>query len=54
MKKSILGNGCQIDGDVEVVYYFVGYLVAGATIKNSIIMQRCKIQVGVYCKCHLG
>jgi glucose-1-phosphate adenylyltransferase len=47
--KSILGNGCQIDGDVEGSILFRGVSVeAGATIKNSIIMQRCKIEAGVY------
>ncbi|QUW22982.1 glucose-1-phosphate adenylyltransferase subunit GlgD [Sporosarcina sp. Marseille-Q4063] len=49
VKKSILGNGCQIDGDVEGSILFRGVSVEeGATIKNSIIMQRCKIEAGVY------
>ena len=49
VKQSILGNGCQIDGDVEGSILFRGVTVeAGATIKNSIIMQRCKIEAGVY------
>ena len=49
MVQSILGNGCQIDGNVEGSILFRGVSVeAGATIKNSIIMQRCKIEAGVY------
>lgn len=49
VKRSILANGCVIDGDVEGSILFRGVTVeAGATIKNSIIMQRCKIEAGVY------
>ena len=49
VKKSILANGCVIDGDVEGSILFRGVSVeAGATIKNSIIMQRCTIEAGVY------
>ena len=49
VKKSILANGCVIDGEVEGSVLFRGVTVeAGATIKNSIIMQRCTIEAGVY------
>ncbi|MBS4175963.1 glucose-1-phosphate adenylyltransferase subunit GlgD [Lederbergia citrea] len=49
VKKSILANGCIIDGEVEGSVLFRGVSVKeGATIKNSIIMQRCTIEPGVY------
>ncbi|MEK3887645.1 glucose-1-phosphate adenylyltransferase subunit GlgD [Bacillus sp. FSL K6-3431] len=49
VKKSILANGCVIDGDVEGSVLFREVAVKqGATIKNSIIMQRCTIEEGVY------
>lgn len=49
VKRSILANGCSIDGTVENSVLFRGVSVeAGATIKNSIIMQRCKIASGVH------
>ncbi|MBS4208617.1 glucose-1-phosphate adenylyltransferase subunit GlgD [Bacillus sp. FJAT-50079] len=49
VKKSILANGCVIDGDVEGSILFRGVNVkAGAVVKNSIIMQRCTIEPGVY------
>ena len=49
VKRSILGNGCLVDGDVEGSVLFRGVSVqAGATVKNSIIMQRCTIEAGVY------
>ncbi len=49
VKRSILANGCVIDGEVEGSILFRGVSVeAGATVKNSIIMQRCTIESGVY------
>lgn len=49
VKRSILANGCVIDGDVENSILFRGVTVEkGATIKNSIILQRCKIEAGVH------
>lgn len=49
VKKSILANGCIIDGNVEGSVLFRGVEVKeGASIKNSIIMQRCTIEEGVY------
>lgn len=49
VKKSILANGCVIDGEVEGSVLFRGVSVKeGATIKNSIIMQRCTIESGVH------
>lgn len=49
VKRSIIANGCVIDGGVENSVLFRGVTVeAGATIKNSIIMQRCKIEAGVH------
>ncbi|WP_249871514.1 glucose-1-phosphate adenylyltransferase subunit GlgD [Oceanobacillus saliphilus] len=46
---SLLANGCVIDGTVEGSMLFRGVNVKkGATIKNSIIMQRCTIEEGVY------
>lgn len=48
-KSSILANGCVIDGTVENSILFRGVIVEkGATIKNSIIMQRCKIEADVH------
>ena len=49
VKRSIIANGCQIDGDVEGSILFREVTVgAGATVKNSIIMQRCTIEPGVH------
>ncbi|MCZ2256935.1 glucose-1-phosphate adenylyltransferase subunit GlgD [Sporosarcina sp. G11-34] len=49
VKQSILANGCLIDGNVEGSVLFRGVSVAaGATVKNSIIMQRCTIEEGVH------
>ena len=49
VKKSIVGNGCVIDGDVEHSILFRGVHVGkGAVIKNSIIMQRTSIGEDVY------
>ncbi|QNK87352.1 glucose-1-phosphate adenylyltransferase subunit GlgD [Sporosarcina sp. resist] len=49
VKKSILANGCIIAGEVEGSVLFRGVTVEeGATVKNSIIMQRCKIEAGVH------
>ncbi|UTR10629.1 glucose-1-phosphate adenylyltransferase subunit GlgD [Evansella sp. LMS18] len=49
VKKSILANGCIIDGNVEGSILFRGVEVKeGATVKNSIIMQRCVIEPGVH------
>lgn len=49
VKKSLLANGCVIDGNVEGSILFRGVSVKeGATIKNSIIMQRCTIEEGVH------
>lgn len=49
VKRSILANGCVIDGDVENSILFRGVSVEeGVSIKNSIIMQRCKIESGVH------
>ncbi|MGJ9460544.1 glucose-1-phosphate adenylyltransferase subunit GlgD [Oceanobacillus sp. CF4.6] len=46
---SLLANGCVIDGAVEGSMLFRGVNVkSGATVKNSIIMQRCTIEEGVY------
>jgi len=46
---SIIANGCVIDGDVDQSILFRGVSVkASAVIKNSIIMQRCTIEDGVY------
>lgn len=47
--RSIVANGCIIEGAVEDSVLFRGVNVAeGATIKNSIIMQRCQIEAGVH------
>ncbi|RDW16204.1 glucose-1-phosphate adenylyltransferase subunit GlgD [Oceanobacillus chungangensis] len=49
VKNSILANGCIIAGEVEDSVLFRGVSVKkGTTIKNSIIMQRCTIDEGVY------
>ncbi|MCU9612016.1 glucose-1-phosphate adenylyltransferase subunit GlgD [Caldibacillus lycopersici] len=49
VKNSILANGCVIDGEVDNSILFRGvHVEEGATIKNSIIMQRCSIGTGVY------
>lgn len=49
VKRSILANGCVIDGEIENSVLFRGVSVAeGATVKNSIIMQRCTIESGVH------
>ena len=49
VKRSIIANGCIIDGEVENSVLFRGVTVeAGAVIKNSIIMQRCTIGADVY------
>jgi glucose-1-phosphate adenylyltransferase len=49
VRGSILANGCIIAGEVEGSVLFRGVTVEeGATIKNSIIMQRCKIEAGVH------
>lgn len=46
---SLLANGCVIDGNVEGSILFRGVNIkSGATVKNSIIMQRCTIEEGVY------
>ncbi|MBP3038544.1 glucose-1-phosphate adenylyltransferase subunit GlgD [Bacillaceae bacterium Marseille-Q3522] len=49
VKKSIIANGCIIEGDVEQSILFRGvHVQEGAKIKNSIIMQRCTIGENVY------
>src|SRR5699024_2848904 len=49
VNKSILANGCVINGNVDGSVLFRGVSVeAGATIKDSIIMQRCTIEAGVH------
>ncbi|MCR2820636.1 glucose-1-phosphate adenylyltransferase subunit GlgD [Lederbergia panacisoli] len=49
VKRSLLANGCVIDGNVEGSILFRGVTIKeGATIKDSIIMQRCTIEPGVY------
>lgn len=49
VKRSLLANGCVIDGEVEGSILFRGVVInEGATIKDSIIMQRCLIEPGVY------
>lgn len=49
VNRSILANGCVIDGDIENSVLFRGVEVhTGATVKNSIIMQRCTIEEDVY------
>ncbi|MDQ0255936.1 glucose-1-phosphate adenylyltransferase [Evansella vedderi] len=46
---SLIANGCVVDGDVENSVLFRGVQVKeGAKIKNSVIMQRCTIEPGVY------
>ncbi|WP_332698258.1 glucose-1-phosphate adenylyltransferase subunit GlgD [Halalkalibacter lacteus] len=47
--QSLLANGCVIDGNVEHSVLFRGvHVQKGATIKNSVIMQRCTIESGAY------
>ncbi|MBS4194067.1 glucose-1-phosphate adenylyltransferase subunit GlgD [Lederbergia citri] len=47
--RSLLANGCVIDGEVEGSILFRGVNIKeGAKIKDSIIMQRCTIEPGVY------
>lgn len=49
VKHSLLANGCVVDGRVEESILFRGVSVhPGATVKNSIIMQRCTIEEGVH------
>ncbi|WP_461176759.1 glucose-1-phosphate adenylyltransferase subunit GlgD [Virgibacillus ainsalahensis] len=49
VNQSIFANGCVIDGNVERSVLFRGVKVGeGASIKNSIIMQRCTIEDGVH------
>lgn len=49
VKNSILSNGCVIDGKIENSILFRGVEVKkGATIKNSIILQRSTIDEDVY------
>ncbi|MEW9676621.1 glucose-1-phosphate adenylyltransferase subunit GlgD [Lentibacillus sp. L22] len=49
VKKSIVANGCVIEGNVEGSVLFRGVSVTeGATVKDSIIMQRCTIDSGVH------
>ncbi len=49
VKQSILANGCYIEGEVEGSVLFREVMVnEGTKIKNSIIMQRCKIEEDVY------
>lgn len=49
VNQSFLANGCIVDGEVDGSILFRGVEVgAGAVIKDSIIMQRCKIEAGVY------
>jgi len=49
VKNSILSNGCVVDGKVENSILFRGVEVKkGATVKNSIIMQRSTIAEDVY------
>lgn len=46
---SIIANGCILNGQVENSILFRGVEVSDhSTIKNSIIMQRCKIEEDVY------
>ncbi|PYZ93805.1 glucose-1-phosphate adenylyltransferase subunit GlgD [Salipaludibacillus keqinensis] len=47
--ESMLANGCVIDGEVSSSVLFRGVRVnKGAKVKNSIVMQRCTIEEGVY------
>ncbi|WP_077624286.1 glucose-1-phosphate adenylyltransferase subunit GlgD [Sediminibacillus massiliensis] len=49
VNRSLLANGCVIDGDVDNSILFRGvHVKAGATVKNSILMQRCTIEPGVH------
>lgn len=48
VQKSLVANGCVVEGTVENSILFRGVNVAkGACIKNSIIMQRCDIEKDV-------
>jgi glucose-1-phosphate adenylyltransferase len=47
--RSILSNGCMIEGEVKDSILFRGVSVAaGTTIKNSIILKGCQIESGVH------
>ena len=49
VKHSLLANGCVVDGRVEESILFRDVSIqTGATVKNSIIMQRCTIEEGVH------
>ncbi|SES14306.1 glucose-1-phosphate adenylyltransferase subunit GlgD [Salisediminibacterium halotolerans] len=49
VSSSMLANGCVIEGEVQDSVLFRGVNVAkNATIKNSVIMQRCKVEEGAY------
>ncbi|MDG5787879.1 glucose-1-phosphate adenylyltransferase subunit GlgD [Evansella sp. AB-P1] len=49
VKGSLIANGCVINGVVEKSVLFRGVNVKeGASIKNSVIMQRCTIESGVH------
>jgi len=49
INKSIVSNGCVIEGDVDQSVLFRGVSVKkGSVIKNSIIMQQCTIEEGAY------
>lgn len=49
VENSILANGCKVNGEVDHSILFRGvHVKEGAKIKNSIIMQRCTIEEGVY------
>ncbi|MCU9600680.1 glucose-1-phosphate adenylyltransferase subunit GlgD [Pallidibacillus thermolactis] len=49
VNRSILANGCVINGKIEGSILFRGVEVhKGSSIKNSIIMQRCTIEEDVY------
>lgn len=49
VNNSIIANGCIINGDVENSILFRGVEVSDhSQIRNSIIMQRCKIEEDVY------
>ncbi|UOE95394.1 glucose-1-phosphate adenylyltransferase subunit GlgD [Alkalihalobacillus sp. LMS39] len=48
VKNSLVANGCIIEGEVENCVLFRGvHIKKGASIKNSIIMQRCEIEENV-------
>lgn len=49
VKRSIIADGCVVDGEVNSSVVFRGVTVeSGAVIKDSIIMQNCVIEEGVY------